>query len=332
MAKDHYIVVQNLALELTRKCNLNCEHCVRGCAENKEMPDKTIERVFEEIDAVKGLEFIGGETSLATHKLRKVLEVLKEKKTTVNGFFVFTNAVDISDEYIELLVELRKHALTTTPNKAQEYFVNTTGLVERLDSNEYPLRVIVSLDKYHLDSMRKLGVSKEKVCENIEKLASLFPVEIDKMCNYTVYNEGKAVSIADSYKTKTPKQKYAVQYAPETKNLKGLLYIGPLVGIQYDGGIVECNKTYEFNDMNKVGNINENSFLEMCRGLKKVAVVKQAYSYIQLHNLFKKYSHIFSTTTKEIKKMMKFYQKRNENKDFSYFYEIKTDFKKELSK
>ena len=64
MAKEHYIIVQNLALELTRKCNLNCEHCARGCAENKEMADETIERVFEEIDGMVGLEFIGGESQI----------------------------------------------------------------------------------------------------------------------------------------------------------------------------------------------------------------------------------------------------------------------------
>ena len=45
--KKPRIAVENLAIELTRKCNLKCNHCMRGNAENKEISDKILDRIFE---------------------------------------------------------------------------------------------------------------------------------------------------------------------------------------------------------------------------------------------------------------------------------------------
>ena len=50
--KKPRIAVENLAIELTRKCNLKCNHCMRGNAENKEMSNETLDRIFEEISTI----------------------------------------------------------------------------------------------------------------------------------------------------------------------------------------------------------------------------------------------------------------------------------------
>ena len=63
------MIVQNLSLELTRKCNLNCRHCMRGESQNLTMDDEVIERIFKDINGVYSLQFGGGETSLVVDRL-----------------------------------------------------------------------------------------------------------------------------------------------------------------------------------------------------------------------------------------------------------------------
>ena len=36
----------NLMLEVTRKCNLTCSHCMRGNPQNLEMSDEILEKVL----------------------------------------------------------------------------------------------------------------------------------------------------------------------------------------------------------------------------------------------------------------------------------------------
>ena len=39
MSKNPVIAIENLAIELTRKCNLQCGHCMLGESEAKEISD-----------------------------------------------------------------------------------------------------------------------------------------------------------------------------------------------------------------------------------------------------------------------------------------------------
>ncbi len=57
------IYVYNLVLEITRKCNAKCIHCLRGNAQNLTMSQEVIDAVFSKIDRVSSLTLTGGEPS-----------------------------------------------------------------------------------------------------------------------------------------------------------------------------------------------------------------------------------------------------------------------------
>jgi len=206
------MIVQNLSLELTRKCNLNCRHCMRGESQNLTMDDEVIERIFKDINGVYSLQFGGGETSLVVDRLKKVVETIKKNNTTIRSSLVFTNALNISDEYIETLKELKAHIEQTNRRDWENHSFDDDfdyeykGLATRM-SEKYPLIIVVSLDKYHLESIDNLS-SREVVKNNIDKLIKEFPVEIDKICNFLIYNEGKGKNLQGAYKTKVPLQQY----------------------------------------------------------------------------------------------------------------------------
>jgi len=47
--------IYNLVIEVTRRCNMECEHCLRGEAENVDMDIKYIEKLFQKIDYISTL-------------------------------------------------------------------------------------------------------------------------------------------------------------------------------------------------------------------------------------------------------------------------------------
>ena len=319
---DKEIIVQNLALELTRKCNLNCTHCLRGKPQEKVMSDRVIERIFEDIDGVYNLQFSGGETSLAVDKLKKVIEEIKKNNVIVRSAAIFTNAVNISDEYIETLLELKK--LIEEINKKDSQFVdkfdyNHRGLIKRF-SEDYPLQVIVSLDQFHLDAIDRCS-QRQVVKDNIEKLIRNFPVEIDKICNYTIYDEGNGKFIVGIHKSNVPLQKYAGLFWEMKEGYRDLLMIGPIINISYDGKIIEPNKSYDHCDTYGIGNINEESFYSMLKKLQQSKKFKLSKSIEELYKKYHDIGHEVNTTTKMNKKMMKFYKKEKVVKDYSYLQE-----------
>ncbi len=88
--------VENLTLELTRKCNLTCEHCIRGCAQRKSMDRATMLELFYHVKSVDTLSIGGGEPSLAIQQLEDLLEVLELRDVEVNHIFLVTNGKRVS--------------------------------------------------------------------------------------------------------------------------------------------------------------------------------------------------------------------------------------------
>lgn len=304
------IGIENLSLELTRKCNLQCAHCLRGGCENKEMSDETIDRIFEEVSAIGLLHFIGGESSLATGRITHLIESAKAHNTLIHNILVFTNATIVTDEYIETLKKLRRLADNDYNN-----YVGFTPRYER--EGKYPLKIIVSLDKFHLESIEKLKISKETIKANIEKLAQFFPVEIDKICNYVIYNEGNGVNLQNIYKVPTPTQKYCYWH----RDFDNLFLIGPMVAIQYDGKLIEVNRSYTYNDKHGIGNINTENLMSMFKKLKKEQGIKKCKDIQSVYECMNKYLHVYSSSTNELQSMMNYYKKHNQKIDYSYFEE-----------
>lgn len=105
----------------------------------------------------------------------------------------------------------------------------------------------------------------------------------------------------------------------ETDN--GFFLIGPLVAIQYDGKLVEANKSYEYNDKCGIGNINNESILSMFAKLKKERGVKSCKDIKSVYEYMNKYVHVYSGTTKSIQDMMKYYRRKKQVVDYGYFQE-----------
>jgi organic radical activating enzyme len=98
--------IQNLTIELTRRCNLSCNHCLRGTAQNCDIDKKYIDATFKKFKNIGSLCLTGGEPSLVPELILYVVRQIKKNKVSVNSFDITTNAVKISSKFIMALIEL----------------------------------------------------------------------------------------------------------------------------------------------------------------------------------------------------------------------------------
>lgn len=89
----------NVFIEVTRRCNMCCAHCLRGDAESIDVQEKYIDAFldnFEKGAYISSLTFTGGEISLNIPAIRYTLKAVKERGIAVGSFYMVTNgkAVD----------------------------------------------------------------------------------------------------------------------------------------------------------------------------------------------------------------------------------------------
>lgn len=99
------IFVENLSLEVTRRCNMGCAHCLRGNAEDMDMSRETIDQVLEQVDMIGQVTFTGGEPSLNMDAIRYFFAQARKYGKLPRSFFVATNGKANQEE---LAMELLK--------------------------------------------------------------------------------------------------------------------------------------------------------------------------------------------------------------------------------
>lgn len=67
-------VFNGLTIELTRRCNMSCEHCLRGDAQNVTISEEIIDKIFEDTENCLQLYVAGGEPLLEPDRLRYLLD------------------------------------------------------------------------------------------------------------------------------------------------------------------------------------------------------------------------------------------------------------------
>lgn len=94
-----------LDIELTRKCNKKCKHCLRGDAQNITITKEIIDTIIEDVGDCASLYISGGEPLLETEMLFYLLEQVAEHwntfavEITSNGSVLDTRVVDALEQF-----------------------------------------------------------------------------------------------------------------------------------------------------------------------------------------------------------------------------------------
>lgn len=121
MKNTKKVTIDSLALEVTRKCNANCAHCLRGNAENKNTNKKVIRQLFKNIKHIQCITFTGGEPTLYTRALRDTLNICKEYGIEVDYVYVVTNGIRYSRRLVNVMNDWMQYCMETMGYDFESY-------------------------------------------------------------------------------------------------------------------------------------------------------------------------------------------------------------------
>lgn len=98
--------VDMLVLEVTRRCNMCCAHCLRGEAETIDMQKETIDKILDLVDYIWQVIFSGGEPSLNLPLIQYFFEKAEEKGKLPGSFWLATNGKDNQEELAILALKM----------------------------------------------------------------------------------------------------------------------------------------------------------------------------------------------------------------------------------
>ncbi|WP_373135430.1 radical SAM protein [Phocaeicola plebeius] len=97
------IYIRNFSIEVTRRCNMACSHCMRGNAMALDISHSYIRNILNRVRGVHNINITGGEPSLNVKAMRYLLSCLKRRGIPVDRFYIVTNGSlsSISSDFIE---------------------------------------------------------------------------------------------------------------------------------------------------------------------------------------------------------------------------------------
>ena len=105
-----FLTVQQLAVEVTRDCNMRCEHCLRGDAEDIYMKTSYMRALLQQVDRVDEVVFTGGEPCLNLKAIKKFMELVHEYGVEFGSFCIITNGTVEQERLALLALEMYQEA------------------------------------------------------------------------------------------------------------------------------------------------------------------------------------------------------------------------------
>lgn len=95
------VYIENLMIEVTRRCNMACPHCLRGEAQDMDISFAVLENLLARVDSIRELVFTGGEPSLNPDAMLETLRLCKVHRIPVQTVWIATNGRQLPDRFIK---------------------------------------------------------------------------------------------------------------------------------------------------------------------------------------------------------------------------------------
>ena len=229
------IYLSQLVLEITRKCNMSCKHCLRGEAQDVDMPLDVIDKTLDAVNGISTITFSGGEPTLNIPAMKYALKVCKEKNIPVYSFFVATNGKEVTTDFLTCMIDW------------YAYCYDCGGEIEIS-------AVALSQDMFH-DCIDQSNISRLQALSFFDENAK--KTDWDKM--YLI-NEGRAAELPSSaYKKRELDPRLYSYYIEGYQTLTVVSYLY----FSADGTVkISCDTAYE-NDAFSIGNVKDEALVDI---------------------------------------------------------------------
>jgi len=163
-----------LILEVTRRCNMCCEHCLRGDAQNLDMAEETVDKLLEQVGSIATVTFSGGEPSLNVPLIRYFFKKARECGVMPYSFYVVTNGkanqLDLAAVLLEVYPEMEEPEACGISLSVDQYHeeLDTSPLVKGLvfydpqkEHQDFDERWVLRRGRAYESGIGTAGVTKE---------------------------------------------------------------------------------------------------------------------------------------------------------------------------
>lgn len=171
--------IDKMYLEVTRNCTLECEHCLRGNKETKDMDLITLENTLKSVKEIDTLLLTGGEPLLNINVLNELPKIIDKYSIVVNNISIITNGTVASLNHLKILQKVSEKCNTFDLILSSDLFHrlewNRLNINDRVENNYkfyqayLPMRKYLDNDSFHsillLSSGRAKSLSKERLKE-----------------------------------------------------------------------------------------------------------------------------------------------------------------------
>lgn len=235
------MVIDKLYLEITRNCTLNCEHCLKGDKEYKNMSKETLNNIFKDISEVNTLLLTGGEPLLNIDLIDELVNIINRDNKNIRTIGIVTNGTVLSNRHIDVLRRLKKSCNHFIFNLSSDVFHrlewDRLDIKDRIDHNYEVYRDTVGIEKW---------------------------LENDRFNNIIVFKKGRARNISSQRIDELKKKHYITLKLREDDEENKLSYdrdnIYGKICIDVNGNIVDFNETYDEEDICSNGDFNVNNY------------------------------------------------------------------------
>ena len=233
--------ISNLTIEVTRLCNLECIHCLRGESENKFISDNTINNLMKNINSIGLLTITGGEPLIAINNINKLVESIKKNNIKIDNIQLITNGTILSSKTLKCLKQLQEISnlhLYISSDRFHLIELQNKGLIDLYERNKDIYKELLNAKEYgnfnNRVIIRVMGRANNLNNEDINRINQNYK------CNYILSNmiNGKI--------------EYKIPYIKDNQ------VIGKLV-IDVNGNIVGDNLSFISEDQEAYYNTNINN-------------------------------------------------------------------------
>jgi hypothetical protein len=238
--------VYSLILEITRRCNIQCRHCLRGKAQSKDMSFETIRKALVGVDSIGTVTFTGGEPGLNVKAIRYFTDYIHVNRIDLGAFYVVTNGKVASRSLAEALTRLSRFCGETDRNGDLE----VGGLV-------------MSRDNFH----RELGYDQTRARNFYGELPFYHDEERTNDIEMPIsegfaYDNGIGVRSPDINNPVVCQDQDGVD-----ERIEGVVYVN------VNGDVIpSCDMSYESQENDKLGNVHEKTLLDIISDHEKTLI------------------------------------------------------------
>lgn len=98
--------IYNFVIELTRRCNMTCPHCLRGELQKISQKREYLAELFSRVRYISTLTLTGGEPSIVPHIIEMVIDIAQGYNVEIGSFYIATNGKRITPKFVEAVDRL----------------------------------------------------------------------------------------------------------------------------------------------------------------------------------------------------------------------------------